>query len=166
MHPPLLYPCEKSRQRERLHYSRSPTFLSRYSYCTRHAYVSLHEEIAIQSTLLTWFGHVDTICDDRTLSPHDTTPGYFSIADTDSIKPINKRARKDQDEYTKAAQALGEEILPGHPGRFQEADLSPIMRHGPSLTHLRAHEVSNFCVDAFGELSARCSGLCNLAARA
>jgi hypothetical protein len=40
----------------------------------------------------TWFGQVETIFDVKTLLPHDTS-GYFPIADTDSIKPIDKRAR-------------------------------------------------------------------------
>ena len=39
----------------------------------------------------------------------------FSIADTDSIKPIGKRARKVHDKYTKAAQALDEEYYPDTP---------------------------------------------------
>ena len=40
-----------------------------------------------------------------------------------------------------------------------------ILRHGPSATHPRAHEVTGFGVGAFGELSAECSELCNLVAR-
>ena len=47
-------------------------------------------------------------------SPHGSS-GYFSIADTDSIKPIDKRARKVHVEYTKAAQALDEEYYPNTP---------------------------------------------------
>jgi hypothetical protein len=43
----------------------------------------------------------ETICDVKTLSPHDSS-GYFSIADTDSIKPIDKLARKVHSEYAKA----------------------------------------------------------------
>ena len=39
------------------------------------------------------------------------------------------------------------------------------MRHGPSATHPRAHEVSGFGVGAFGELSAESPELCNLVAR-
>ena len=51
----------------------------------------------IPSTSPTWFDQVGTICDVRALSQHDTS-GYFSIADTDSIQPIAKRARKVHDE--------------------------------------------------------------------
>ena len=38
------------------------------------------------STSPTWFDHGETICDVKTLSPHDTSR-YFSIADTDSNGP-------------------------------------------------------------------------------
>ena len=37
------------------------------------------------------------------------------IADKDSIKPIDKRAREVYGEYTKAAQALDEEYYPDTP---------------------------------------------------
>ena len=39
------------------------------------------------------------------------------------------------------------------------------MRHGPSATYPRAHEVSGLGVGAFGELPAGCSERFNLAAR-
>jgi SepF-like predicted cell division protein (DUF552 family) len=61
----------------------------------------------IPSTSSTWFGQVETICDIMALSTQGTS-GYFPIADTDSIKPIDKRARKVHDECTMAAQALDE----------------------------------------------------------
>ena len=47
----------------------------------------------------TWLGQAGISFDVKALSPHDTY-GYFSIADTDSIKPIDKRARKVHGEYT------------------------------------------------------------------
>ena len=53
------------------------------------------------NTSPTCFDPVETICDVKALSPHDSS-GYFSIADTDPIKPIDKRARKVHSEYTKA----------------------------------------------------------------
>ena len=43
----LLYPRDESRQRKRLCNSRSLVFLSRYLHCSRHAYVPLHEALAI-----------------------------------------------------------------------------------------------------------------------
>jgi hypothetical protein len=52
--------------------------------------------------------HAETICDVGTLSPQGTS-GCSSIADTYSIRSINKRARKVHGEHTKAVQALGEE---------------------------------------------------------
>jgi len=118
----------------------------------------------IPSTSPTWFDQAETICDVRTLSPHDTS-GYFSIADTDSIKPIGKRARKVHDEYTKAARrpltrkttrALRQ--VPRDRSKPSLCDTGPV-------AHPHAHEVAGFGVGAFGELSAGCSGLCNLAAR-
>ena len=101
------------------------------------------------------------MCDVKTLSPHGTS-GYVSIADADSIKPIDKRARKVHDEYTKAAQALDEEYYPDTPTDSMGPIETFIMRHGPSAIHPRARE---FGVGAFGGLSGRCSEPCNLAAR-
>ena len=43
------------------------------------------------------------------------TSGYFPIADADSIKLTDKRARKVYDEYIKAAQALDGEYYPDTP---------------------------------------------------
>jgi hypothetical protein len=110
------------------------------------------------------FDRVETICDVKVLSPRDTS-GYFSIADTDSIKSIDKRAREVYGEYTKAAQALDEEYYPDTPTGSKGPIETFIMRHGPSSTHPRAHEVAGFGVGAFGELSAECSELYNLVAR-
>ena len=62
----------------------------------------------IQSTSPAWFDEAEAICNAKTHSPQDT-PGNFSITDTDSIKPIDKRARKGHGEYTKDAHALDEE---------------------------------------------------------
>ena len=42
---------------------------------------------------------------------------------------------------------------------------TPIIRHGPSATHPRAHGFAGLGVGAFGELPAGCSELCKLAAR-
>ena len=64
-----------------------------------------------------------------------------------------------------AAQALDEEYYPDTPTGSKLPIEIFIMRHGPSATHLRAHEVAGFGVGAFGEISAECSELCNLAAR-
>ena len=118
----------------------------------------------ISYTTPTWFDQVETICDVKTLSPHDSS-GYFSIADTDSVKPIDKRARKVHSEYTKAAQILDKEYYPDTPPGSMGPVETFILRHGPSATHPRAHEVTGFGVGAFGELSAECSELCNLVAR-
>ena len=85
----------------------------------------------IPSTSPTWFGQVETICDVSTLSPHDTA-GYFSVADTNSIKPIDKRAQKAHDKYTKAAQGPGEVYYPGTPESSKGPIETSIMRHGPS----------------------------------
>ena len=118
----------------------------------------------IPSTSPTWLDQVETICDVKALSPHDTSV-YFSIADTDSIKPIDKRARKVHDEYTMAAQALDEECYLDTPTGSKGPIETFNMRRGPSAAHPRAREVSGFCVGAFGGLSAGCSELRNLAAR-
>jgi hypothetical protein len=118
----------------------------------------------IPGTSPTWFDQAETICDDKTLQPHGTS-GYFSIADTDSIKPIGKRAWKVHDEYNMAVQALDEECYPdtltGSKGPIETF----IMRHGPSAAHPRANEVAGFGVGAFSELSAECPELCILVAR-
>ena len=84
---------------------------------------------------------------------------------TRTPKPINKRARKVHDEYTKAAQALDGEYNPGTPKGSKGPIETISMRHGPSATHPRAHEVPGFGAGTFVELSAGCSELCNLAAR-
>jgi len=118
----------------------------------------------IPSTSPTWFDQIETICDLKTLSPHDTS-GYVSIADTDYIKPIDKRARKVHDEYTKAAQALDEKYYPDTPTGSKGPIGTSIMRHGPSATHPRAYEVAGFGVGTFGGLSAECTELYNLVAR-
>ena len=76
-----------------------------------------------------------------------------------------KRARKAHDEYTKVSQALDEKYYPGTPAGSKGPVETPTMRHGPSATHPRAHEVAGFGVGAFGELSAGCSKLCNLVSR-
>jgi hypothetical protein len=112
----------------------------------------------ISSTSPTWFDQVEAICDVKTLSPHGTS-GYFAIADTVSMGPIGKRARKVHGQYTKAAQALDEEYYPDTPTGSKGPIETFIMRHGPSATHPRAHGVAGFDVGAFGELSAGCSGL-------
>ena len=78
-----------------------------------------------------WLDQVETICDVKTLSPLNTY-GNFSIADMDSIKPIDKRARKVHDKYTKAAQALDEEYYPDTPTGSKGPIGTSIMRHGPS----------------------------------
>ena len=65
----------------------------------------------------------------------------------------------------KAAQALDKERNPNTPACSKGPVESFIMRHGPSATHPRAHEAAGLGVGAFGELSAGCSELCNLAAR-
>ena len=49
-----------------------------------------------------------TIRDVKALSPPGTS-GYFPIADTDSINPIGKRARKVHGDNTKASLTLDEE---------------------------------------------------------
>ena len=67
----------------------------------------------IPGTSPTWFDQVETIYDAKTLPTHDTA-GYLMIADTDSIGPIDKRARKVHDEYTKDAQAPDEDYYPGN----------------------------------------------------
>lgn len=118
----------------------------------------------ISYTTPTWFDQVETICDVKTLSPHDSS-GYFSIADTDSIKSIDKRARKVHNEYTKAAQTLNKEYYPDTPAGSKRPIETFILRHEPSAAHPRAHEVTGFGVGAFGELSAECSELYNLVAR-
>ena len=118
----------------------------------------------ISYTTPTWFDQVETICDVKALSPHDSS-GYFSIANTDSIKPIDKRARKVHSEYTKAAQTLDEEYYPDTPAGSKGPIETFILQHGPSATHPRAHEVAGFGVGAIGEFPAGCSELCNLAAR-
>ena len=66
----------------------------------------------ISSTSPARIGQVETNCDVMKLSPYDTS-GYFSIADTDSIKPIDKHARKVHVDSTRAAQALDGEYNPG-----------------------------------------------------
>ena len=88
----------------------------------------------ISSTSSTWFGQVGTICDVKALSPHDTS-GCFSIPDTGSIKPIDKRARKVHDEYTKAVHALDEKQHLDIPAEFKGSIKTVILQHGPSATH-------------------------------
>ena len=101
----------------------------------------------IPGTFPAWVGQVGTICDLKALSPHGTT-GYFSIADTDSTKPTDKRARKGRKEYTKAAQALGVVCYPGTPVGSKGPIEASILRHGSSATRPRTHEVSGFVVGA------------------
>jgi hypothetical protein len=92
--------------------------------------------------------------------------GYFSIADTNSIEPIDKRARKVLGKHTKAAQALDEKYETDTPTGSKGPIKTFTMQHGPSATHPRAHEVFLlWCFGAFGELSAECSEVCNLATR-
>ena len=55
--------------------------------------------------------------------------GHCSIADTDSIKPIGKRARKVHDEYTRAVQALDEEH--GHRGALRGTPRSAFVAGRP-----------------------------------
>ena len=60
--------------------------------------------------------------------------------------PIDKRAREVHDEYTKAAHAPHEEYYPDTPAGSKGPIEAFIMRHGPSATHPRAHEVAGFGV--------------------
>ena len=117
----------------------------------------------IPSTSPTWFDQAEAICDVKALSPHGTS-GCISIADTESIRPIDKRGREVHDEYTKAAQALGEEYYPDTPAGPKGPIETFIMRHGPSATQPRAHGVAGFVVGAFGGLPAEYPELLNLAA--
>ena len=78
----------------------------------------------------------------------------FSIADTNSTKPIDKRAHKAHNEYTNAAQTLDEQYYPDTPAGSKGPIGTFILRHGPSATHPRAHAVSGFGDGAFGELPA------------
>ena len=47
----------------------------------------------IPRTSPTWFDQAGAICNVKTLLPHDTS-GYFSIGDTDPIKPIDKSSQE------------------------------------------------------------------------
>ena len=97
----------------------------------------------ISYTTPAWFGQIGTICDVKTHSPHDSTPD-FPIADTDSTKAIDKRARKVHNEYTRAAQTLDEEFYPATPAGSKWPIGTIVLQHGPSATHPRAHEVAGF----------------------
>ena len=88
----------------------------------------------------------------------------FSIADTNPIKPVDKRARKVHGDCTNNTQALDEEYHPGTPAGSGPIG-TIILRHGPAATHPDAHGDADFVAGAFGELSAECSELRNLAAR-
>ena len=56
------------------------------------------------------------------------------IADTCSIKPIDKRAREVHSEYTRAAQTLDKEYYPDSPAGSKGPIETFILRHGPSAT--------------------------------
>ena len=98
----------------------------------------------IQSTSPTWFDQVGAICDNRALSPH-ATPWYFSIADTDSIKPIGKRARKVHGEYSKASQALDEGYYPDTPTGSNGGDRS--LHYAARVSKLSSERLKRSCAE-------------------
>ena len=76
--------------------------------------------------------------------------GYFEVNEVRSMDGCYKPCEKN---------------YPGTSAGSKGPIETSILRHGPSATHPRAHEVAGFGVGAFGVLSAGCSELCNLAAR-
>ena len=67
----------------------------------------------------------------------------------DSIEPVDKRARKVYDKYTKAAQALDEGHFPCTLAGPKELVETSILRHAPSTSHPRAHVAAGLDVWRF-----------------